>query len=254
MADRPRHPLPADAGAAIARSAEEDPAPPVSGDPRRAAAWHNQRRPSIRAPRSPGISRLIKQPEATRGIRLFKRRAGPFVPSVKAGAVFDHIRCTGIDDLQQALPVLRKAEEMRLTFARLPSIARFIAARAIRDVRQSYPDPRILKTEDTIHDCCWNGEFVFMSSARGQPGIYSTQFGAGPVVTILAKGNPLADREETSIHDMIGEGLIGVDPSDSCGAQLARPFPDARLTPSHDLRGRLRRRWSALSGTAQRLR
>lgn len=78
-----------------------------------------------------------------------------------------------------------------------------------------------------------------MSSARGQPGIYSTQLGAVAPVTIPPEGNPLADREETSIHDMIGEGLIGVDPSDSCGAQLARPFPDARLTPSHDLRGRL---------------
>jgi DNA-binding transcriptional LysR family regulator len=41
---------------------------------------------------APGISRLVKHTEESLGIRLFERKAGLFVPSVEAGAVFDQVR------------------------------------------------------------------------------------------------------------------------------------------------------------------
>lgn len=194
---------------------------------------------------APGVSRLIKHTEETLGIRLFERRAGLFVPSVEAGAVFDQIRevYKGVENLQQALSALKKGEEVRLAFACAPSIAQFIAARAIRGVRQRYPDLyidlNILKIEETIdYLLLERGEFVIMSSPVDNPGIDSVQLGAGPLVVILPEGNPLAAREEISVHDLVGERLIGVDPSDPYGAQLVRPFLDAGLTPRHDMRGR----------------
>lgn len=194
---------------------------------------------------APGISRLIKHTEDTLGIRLFERRAGLFVPSVQAGAVFDQIRevYKGVENLQLALTALKRGEEVRLAFACAPSIAQFIAARAIRGVRQRYPklyiDLNILKIEETIdYLLLERGEFVIMSSPVANPGIDSRLLGAGPLVAILPEGHPLAARAALSVHDLVNERLIGVDPADPYGAQLARPFLDAGLTPRHDMRGR----------------
>lgn len=194
---------------------------------------------------APGISRLIKHTEEALGIRLFERRAGLFVPSVEAGAVFDQIRevYKGVENLQLALSALKKGEEVRLAFACAPSIAQFIAARAIRGVRQRYPDLyidlNILKIEETIdYLLLERGEFVIMSSPVQNPGIGSERLGEGPLVAILPAEHRLAAKPVISVHDLIRERLIGVDPSDPYGAQLAQPFLDAGLTPRHDMRGR----------------
>ena len=105
---------------------------------------------------APGISRLIKHTEETLGIRLFERRAGLFVPSVEASKVFDQIRevYRGVENLQSSIGSLKKGADAALAFASAPSVAQFIAARAIKTVRAQYPDLfidlNILKIEETI--------------------------------------------------------------------------------------------------------
>ncbi len=194
---------------------------------------------------APGISRLIKHTEATLGIRLFERRAGSFVPAVEASAVFDQIRAVyrGVENLQLALSALRKGEQVELGFACAPSIAQFIAARAIRGVRARYPDLyidlNILKIEETIdYLLLERGEFVIMSSPVDNPGIDNGYLIAAPLVAIVPAGHRLAAQAAISIHDLMAERVIGVDPADPYGAQLARPFLDAGLALRHDIRGR----------------
>ena len=88
---------------------------------------------------APGISRLVKHTEETLGIKLFERRAGLFTPTVEAGPVFDQIRevFKGVENLQSALTSLHKGDKVRLAFASAPSVAQFIAARAIRTISTS---------------------------------------------------------------------------------------------------------------------
>ncbi len=194
---------------------------------------------------APGISRLIKHTEESLGLRLFERRAGLFVPSVEAGAVFDQIRevYKGVENLQVALSSLQKGENVQLAFASAPSVAQFIAARAIRTIRGRYPDLfidlNILKIEETAdYLLLERGEFVVMSSPVRNPGIENRELVEGQIVAILPEGHALAVQEAVSIHDLRGEPLVGVDPSDPYGAIIARPFREAGVELRHAMRGR----------------
>ena len=170
---------------------------------------------------APGISRLIKHAEDTLRLRLFERRAGLFVPSVEAGPVFDQIRevYKGVENLQSALDALQKGDEVRLSFASAPSVAQFIAARAIRSIRKRYPDLfidlNILKIEETLdYLLLERGEFVIMSSPAQNPGVDSEELAKGKIVAILPDDHPLAQRPVLSVADLANEPLIGVDPAE----------------------------------------
>ena len=194
---------------------------------------------------APGISRLIKHTEESLGIRLFERRAGLFIPAVEASAVFDQIRevYKGVENLQLALDSLQKGEDVRLAFASAPSVAQFIATRAIRDLRGRYPDLyidlNILKIEETVdYLLLERGEFVIMSSPVQNAGIENTKIAEGRIVAIVPEGHRLAEQAEISIHDLEYEPLIGIDPSDPYGRTLAKPFLDAGIAMQHSIRGR----------------
>lgn len=194
---------------------------------------------------APGISRLVKHTEETLGLRLFERRAGLFVPSVEAGKVFDQIRevYKGVENLQSALNSLQMGEEVQLAFASAPSVAQFIAARALRTIRGRYPDLyidlNILKIEETAdYLLLERGEFVIMSSPAHNAGIQSEKLAHGRMVAILPEGHPLTERDVVSVHDLAREPLIGIDPSDPYGRIVSRPFREAGIDIRHSVRGR----------------
>ncbi len=194
---------------------------------------------------APGVSRLIKHTEEALGIRLFERRAGLFVPSVEASAVFDQIRevYKGVENLQSAIGSLKKGKDVRLSFASAPSIAQFIAARATRSVRHRYPDLfidlNILKIEETLdYLLLERGEFVIVSSPVENPGIENTKIAEGEIVAILPEGHRLASQDAVSVTDLADEELIGVEPTDPYGTSLAQPFRNAGLDPVFSMRGR----------------
>lgn len=194
---------------------------------------------------APGISRLVKHTEETLGLRLFERRAGLFVPSVEAGKVFDQIRevYKGVENLQAALDSLQNGEEVQLSFACAPSVAQFIAARALRTIRGRYPDLyidlNILKIEETAEYLLLErGEFVIMSSAIHNPGIHSEKLAHGRVVAILPEHHPLSEQTLVSVHDLANESLVGIDPSDPYGRIVSRPFREAGIDVRHTMRGR----------------
>jgi DNA-binding transcriptional LysR family regulator len=194
---------------------------------------------------APGISRLIKHTEETLNLRLFERRAGLFVPSVEAEAVFDQIRSVykGVENLQIALDNLKKGENVQLTFASAPSVAQFVAARVIRNVRKKFPDLyidlNILKIEETVdYLLLERGEFVIMSSRVDNPGIETEKIAETSLVCILPDGHPLVEKSEISVFDLVKEPLIGVDPNDPYGAILMRPFLDHGIEVRHSMRGR----------------
>lgn len=194
---------------------------------------------------APGISRLIKYTEDSLGIRLFERRAGLFVPSTEARSVFDQIGSVyhGIENLHTAIDSLKRGQDVELAFACAPSIAQYVAIRAIREVRRRYPDLfidlNILKIEETAdYLLLERGEFVIMSSNVDNAGLDNEEIACGRLVVILPEGHRLSGAEAVSVHDLNGEPLIGVNPADPYGAMLAQPFREAGIEPRHSIRGR----------------
>lgn len=194
---------------------------------------------------APGISRLVKHTEDMLGVRLFERKAGLFLPSQEARAIFEMVHQVHrqMANLNDAVASLQKGEDVTLLFACAPSIAQFIAARAIRTVRQRFPDLfidlNILKIEEAMdYLLLERGEFVIMSSAVQNPALDNRPLAKGKVVAIVPDGHPLATKDAISVHDLIDEPFVGVDPSDPYGSALAKPFRDAGLEPPHTMRGR----------------
>lgn len=194
---------------------------------------------------APGISRLVKHTEESLDIRLFERRAGLFVPSTEAAAIFEMVHQVHrqMENLNTAVAALRKGEDVRLSFASAPSIAQFIAARAIRGVRARFPDLfidlNILKIEETAdYLLLERGEFVLMSSEIENSALESAPLVQGRLVAIVPEAHPLAQKPVISVHDLAGEDFVGVDPSDPYGEILAQPFRDAGITPRYSMRGR----------------
>ncbi|MFT3688519.1 LysR family transcriptional regulator [Paenirhodobacter sp.] len=194
---------------------------------------------------SPGISRLIRHTEDSLGIRLFERKAGLFVPSTEAAAIFEMVHQVHrqMENLNIAVASLRKGEDVRLCFASAPSIAQFIAARAIRGVRARFPDLfidlNILKIEETAdYLLLERGEFVLMSSAIENSALSSAPLAHGRLVAIVPEGHPLAAKPAISVHELAREPFVGVDPSDPYGAILAQPFRTAGVEPRYSMRGR----------------
>ncbi len=194
---------------------------------------------------APGISRLIRYTEESLGLRLFERRAGRFVPSVEAGAVFEQIARVyrDVENLGHAIDSLHRGETTELRLASAPSIAQFVAARAVRGVRRRFPDLfvdlNILKIEETIdYLLLERGEFVVMSSPVTGAAVESRELARGQLVAIVPEDHPFAARPSVSVHDLATETLIGVDPDDPYGAQRIRPFVDAGIEPRFSLRGR----------------
>lgn len=194
---------------------------------------------------APGISRLVRHTEETLGLRLFERKAGLFVPASEAAAIFDMVHQVHrqVENLNSVVSSLRRGQDVRLSFASAPSIAQFIAARAIRGVRARFPDLfidlNVLKIEETAdYLLLERGEFVLMSSAIRNAALDSTLLAQGRLVAILPEGHPLAARPAISVHDLASQHLIGVDPADPYGEVLARPFREAGIAPQPMIRGR----------------
>lgn len=194
---------------------------------------------------APGISRLVKHTEESLGIRLFERKAGLFTPSVEAARVFDQLRevYKGVENLNIAVNSLQKGEDVRLAFATAPSIAQFVAARVMRQIRRRYDDlfvdMNVLKIEETVEYLLLErGEFVIMSSAVENAAIENEKIAEGRLVAILPEGHRLAEQEIVSAKDLAKEPLIGVDPADPYGALLAQPFTQIGVEASHSMRGR----------------
>lgn len=194
---------------------------------------------------APGISRLVKHTEESLGIRLFERKAGLFIPSIEASKVFDQVGevYKNVENLQAAVNNLQRGEDVGLSFASAPSIAQFIAARALQRVRSRYPDLfidlNILKIEETVdYLLLERGEFVVMSTEVQNAAIENEKIAQGRLVVILPEGHALANKATVSIHDLTKEEMIGVDPNDPYGKLLAQPFTEAGLTPRHSMRGR----------------
>ena len=194
---------------------------------------------------APGISRLIKHTEDGLGFRLFERRAGVFVPAPEAHAIFAMLNQVyhQVENLNAAVSSVQKGQNFALSFASAPSIAQFIAARAIRSIRTRFPelmiDLNILKIEETLdYLLLERGEAVFMSSPVENSAVISTPLVRGRIVAILPEGHELSSQNTVSVHDLMCFPFIGVDPDDPYGDTLARPFRDAGLSPHHAVRGR----------------
>ena len=186
---------------------------------------------------APGISRVMKHAESQLGISLFSRRHGRYIPTQEAGDVFGQINevFQKVEDLQYSVDALKRGGSSVFSFASAPSISQDIMPRAVKRLREKYPDLamdiNVLKIEETINYLLLKkGELVAMSSRIDHPGLISHELATGDLVAIVPEGHALAGRKELSLAALAAYPLVGIDPDDPYGRILASTF----LENGHD--------------------
>ena len=139
----------------------------------------------------------MKHTEESLGVRLFERKAGLFVPAAEAAPVFEQIHqiYEKMSGLSYALDRLKRGAESELAFASMPSIAQFIAARAVMQIRKRFPelyiDLNVLKIEETVdYLLLERGEFVAASYRFDHPSLDFRPIGVGRARGDRARGTP----------------------------------------------------------------
>jgi DNA-binding transcriptional LysR family regulator len=194
---------------------------------------------------APGISRLVKHTEESLGVRLFERKGGLFVPAAEAAPVFDQINQVfeKMAGLTYALASLKQGRDTELAFASVPSIAQFLAARAVVRIRKRFPDLyidlNVLKIEEAVdYLLLERGEFVAISYRFPHPSLDFRPLGTGELVAIVPENHPLATARQLSVRDLAKEPVIGVDDSDPYGAITAQPFVIAGISRRLSIKAR----------------
>jgi DNA-binding transcriptional LysR family regulator len=194
---------------------------------------------------APGISRLVKHAEESLGVRLFERKGGLFVPAAEAAPVFDQINQVfeKMAGLTYALASLKQGRDTELAFASVPSIAQFLAARAVVRIRRRFPDLyidlNVLKIEEAVdYLLLERGEFVAMSYHFVHPSLDFRLLGTGELVAIVPEDHALAGASRLSVRDLAKEPVIGVDESDPYGAITAQPFVMAGISRRLSIKAR----------------
>jgi DNA-binding transcriptional LysR family regulator len=145
--------------------------------------------------------------------------------------------------LSYAVDSLKKGADTELAFASVPSVAQFLAARAVRRVRRRFPelyiDLNVLKIEEAVdYLLLERGEFVAMSYRFDHPSLDFQPLGEGALVAIVPDDHPLAARAVVSARDLAAEPLIGVDATDPYGALTAQPFAMAGVARRLSIKAR----------------
>jgi DNA-binding transcriptional LysR family regulator len=194
---------------------------------------------------APGISRLVRHTEESLGVRLFERKAGVFVPAREAAPVFDQINQVydKMAGLTYAVASLKQGRDTELAFASTPSVAQFLAARAVRQIRRRFPDLyidlNVLKIEEAVdYLLLERGEFVVIGYRFPHPMLDFVPIGTGGLVAIVPEDHPLAAARRVSAAALAEHPLIGVEAGDPYGEITAGPFERAGIGRRLSIRAR----------------
>ncbi|MEO0382552.1 MAG: LysR family transcriptional regulator [Pseudomonadota bacterium] len=194
---------------------------------------------------APGISRVMKHTESQLGLRLFVRTHGRYVPTEEAKEIFDQISDVfrSVGNLQFALTALKAGDTKAVSFAAVPSIANHVFPVAIKRLRERFPALplrlNMLKIEEAIDYLLLNkGEMVALSYKLDHPNLSMQPLYSGRLVAIVPLDHPLAAKQAISLHDLVREPMVGIDPNDPYGGILSIPFRDEKLSFDFSIQAR----------------
>lgn len=183
---------------------------------------------------APGISRAMKHAESLVGLRLFTRQHGRYAPTHAARDIFAQMQDVfrKIEDLQLAIGKVRRGAESSFSVAAVPSISQFVLPSAIARLRRKFPDLRmtldVLKIEEAIdYLLLKKGEMAALSYKLDHPALHFQPLAPCSVMALAPADHPLAKKKRVSVAMLLEHPLIGFDPSEPYGRNLAQPFLDA---------------------------
>ncbi|MDB5581162.1 MAG: hypothetical protein JWR80_6338 [Bradyrhizobium sp.] len=175
----------------------------------------------------PAFSQLIRELEASVGVRLFERTTRKMDLTEGGRMLLAQVR-RPLDDLQFAYSSLLQiagGERGSITFAALPSAAFLLGTRAIARFRTAFPAVQIRQIEDQnglLVDKVLNREVDFGIGMLPQadPELHFDSMFVDELVAVLRHDDPLAAKRELAWSDLVASPMILL-PSPSSVRRLA---------------------------------
>jgi DNA-binding transcriptional LysR family regulator len=182
----------------------------------------------------PGLSRMIKHLEGRLGFLLFDRVHGRLAPTAEARTLFreiEHIH-HGIENLEHIVARLATGESTVFRLGASPSLSRGFAPALLKALSQSHPKLIIqfdVLSVEQMADYLVVGRHEYGLSVYGldHPNLASVKLGQVPLVAVLPKLHPLANRSSLAVRDFREEHLICFAPDTPHGSAIAAMFARA---------------------------
>ena len=166
----------------------------------------------------PAVSRLVRDFEASTGVRLFERRGSGVVPTPDATLLLAEVERSfvGLGRVAEAAEAIRTREAGRVRIAALPALATSLLPRLIGRFVRDRPNLRVSLQAMPSHlvveaIAAGQADFGYANGPAERPGFVVDALPTSAVV-ILPTGHPLAARARVVPADLAGARLIGVAP------------------------------------------
>ncbi len=186
----------------------------------------------------PSISKHLKLLEADLGLSLFERAGKRLIAAPEAHALYDQISRTyqGLDHLNRFADDLKHHPHGEITVAAMPLIAQHWLPNAVSDFLTGHEDVSISLP---VRSSRWINEAVASASVDFGIGLSTGEESGArrepmmdlPLVCVLPRRHPLAERQTISLHDLDGEDLITLSNFDHWRLSVERALEDQQISP-----------------------
>lgn len=186
----------------------------------------------------PAASKLLSNLEADSGLDLFERRRGLLVPTVRGHRFYEEVDriFSGLDQIGQAIDILRYEERGRLTIGVLPALSGRFISTTIRSFSDEQPDVFIslhARSSQFLIDWMRTGkvDVCIVTGRVDDPHIQAESILKMPIVCLMPQDHPLANREQLTVADLEGIPLVAFMDSSYARHQMERIFEAANFRP-----------------------
>ncbi len=163
----------------------------------------------------PGLSRTVRHMQDRIGFRLFDRVNGRLSPTREAHALFLEVESVyeRLEELDGVVRDLKAGGRSEFCVGAAPSVSRWIAPRALRQVLKTFPEVSthldVLCVDEVVDYLMRSaGQAVVTVFPPEHPNIVSRKLGVCSLVCIAHRDNRLAARTTVSIQDVASEPLV----------------------------------------------
>jgi len=191
----------------------------------------------------PAVSRLIKDLEATLGMRLFRREGNRLIPGAEAQVLFREVDLfyRGIEQVERVAKDLKSLNIGRLRIASMSALALNILCECLN--KYSATRPGVLVSLDVR-----NSLSVLELAAANQidigfihqlssdyPGVDIFPLQKVPAVCVMPAGHRLSERQVVRTTDLDGEAIISLGPNNPLRVKLEAYLNEAQISYSRPI-------------------
>ncbi len=187
----------------------------------------------------PAASKLLIGLESDSGLKLFERRKGRLMPTDQAMRLYEEVQriFMGLRQVEDAVAAIRREDQERLAIGVIPALAGTFIQRAIMALLARHPglhcsihsmSSRSIASEIALRKL----DLGIVSGRPDASGVLATPLLQHPLVCIMPRGHPLAERKRIEPEHLAGLPFISFDPNSHTGQKIATLFEQHRVEPN----------------------